>query len=262
MFIEIDGNKVFALSFGAGPRTFLAHSGWVGNFEDWVATLAPLSGRWRTVVYDHRGAGETQVPLEAISVEALVEDVFRVMDALAIDRYVLGGFSRGVDIVLRAVLRHPERFDGLVLMNGRGDVVAPDGTTPPRVPPSRWPGQTHTERLRWFAERSVPEADSEHIRRWAVDILSRSPAEVAERLLTMDAESIDWPNRLSQLTLPALLIHGDKDPFCHTPTMHYLHSLFRDGKLVIREETGHLPAMARPHDVAREIDAFLDGLPG
>src|SRR5690606_4520434 len=85
MFLEIDGNKVFSLSFGSGPRTLLAHSGWVGNFEDWIATLAPLSGRWRTVVYDHRGAGETQVPVGSISVDAMVSDVFGVMDALGIE---------------------------------------------------------------------------------------------------------------------------------------------------------------------------------
>ena len=58
MSFDIDGNKVFALSVGAGPRTILAHSGWIGNFEDWIATLAPLSERWRTVVYDRRGAPE------------------------------------------------------------------------------------------------------------------------------------------------------------------------------------------------------------
>jgi hypothetical protein len=34
MFLDIDGNKVFTLSFGAGPRTILAHSGWIGNCED------------------------------------------------------------------------------------------------------------------------------------------------------------------------------------------------------------------------------------
>lgn len=43
MFLDIGSNKVFALSFGKGTRTILAHSGWVGNFEDWIATLAPLS---------------------------------------------------------------------------------------------------------------------------------------------------------------------------------------------------------------------------
>ena len=67
MFLELDGNKVFTLSFGSAPRTFLAHSGWIGNFEDWIATLAPLSETWRTVVYDHRGAGVTQAPIEKIT---------------------------------------------------------------------------------------------------------------------------------------------------------------------------------------------------
>ncbi|MCU0870672.1 MAG: alpha/beta hydrolase, partial [Burkholderiales bacterium] len=69
---------------------------------------------------------------------------------MKIDRCVLGGFSRGVAIVLRAALRAPERFDSLVLMNGHGDVRLPDGETPARPPPSKWPGDTHLDRLRWF----------------------------------------------------------------------------------------------------------------
>lgn len=77
MFLDIDGHRVFTLSFGAGPRIFLAHSGWIGNVEDWLATLAIMSQEWRTVVYDHRGAGETRVPVEAISAEALRDDIFR-----------------------------------------------------------------------------------------------------------------------------------------------------------------------------------------
>jgi pimeloyl-ACP methyl ester carboxylesterase len=154
-FLDIDGNKVFALSFGKGPRTFLAHSGWIGNFEDWIAVLAPLSETWRTVVYDHRGTGETPVPVEKITDEALVDDVFRVMDALGIDRCVLGGFSRGSVTALRAVVRDPARFEGLVLMNGTGGVQRPDAAPRPRVAPSQWPGETFRERLSWFRGRGA-----------------------------------------------------------------------------------------------------------
>ena len=132
MYLDIDGNKVFALSFGTGPRTFLAHSGWIGSFEDWIATLAPLSATWRTVVYDHRGAGETSVPVQRITPEALVDDVFAVMDRLQIETCVLAGFSRGTVTALRAVLKHPERFEGLVLVNGHGEVRAPDVAMQPK----------------------------------------------------------------------------------------------------------------------------------
>lgn len=263
VFLDIDGNKVFALSFGSGPRTLLAHSGWVGNVEDWIATLAPLSASWRTVVYDHRGTGETVVPPERITSEALVDDVFRVMDTLGIERCVLGGFSRGVSTVLRAALRAPERFDGLVLMNGHGEVRLPDDTTPPRPPPSQWPGATHADRLHWFAERCTPEPDVEHVRRWARNILSRATEAAAERLGTLRPEPVvDWPDALAWLRLPTLIVHGEHDPLAQTPAMHHLASLIPGSRLVVMEGSGHLPAMTRPQDVAREIDSFLRSLPG
>lgn len=258
MFLDIDGNKVFALSFGRGPMTFLAHSGWVGNVEDWIATLAPLSESWRTVTYDHRGTGETQVAVDKISAEALVDDVFRVMDALQIDKCVLAGFSRGTVTALRAVLRDSGRFEGLVLMNGYGEIKKPGMTFPPRVPPSKWPGETFHDHLTWFADRCLPEPESDHIRRWAVNILSRSTPEAADRLFTIEAaQQIDWPAKLAELKLPTLLIHGEKDALYSTDGMEYAQSIIPNSKLVILDGSGHLPAMVRPFDVAKVIDDFF-----
>lgn len=258
MFLDIDGNKVFTLSFGNAPRVFLAHSGWIGNFEDWIATLAPLSETWRTVVYDHRGAGETVVPVDRITPEALVDDVFRVMDSLGIERCVLAGFSRGTVTALRAVLQAPERFEGLVLMNGSGGVPLPGTPVRPRAAPSSWPGANFSARLQWFAERCTPEPDSGHIRRWAQNILSRSTAEVADKIFVMESETqIDWPTRLGALRMPTLLVQGLQDPFCQTETMQYLQSLIPDSKLVLLENTGHLPAMTEPLAVAKIINDFF-----
>ena len=73
LFLDIDGNRVFARTLGSGPRTFLAHSGWVGNFEDWIATLSLLSEDWRVVVYCHRGSGETRVAPDRITADALID---------------------------------------------------------------------------------------------------------------------------------------------------------------------------------------------
>ena len=260
MFLDVDGNKVFTLSFGSAPRTFLAHSGWIGNFEDWIATLAPLSESWRTVVYDHRGSGETRVPVDAISDEALVGDVFRVMDALGIERCVLAGFSRGTKTVLRAALQHPDRFSGLVLLSGYGEIQRPGAPASPRVAPSNWPGASFTERLRWFAERCLPEPGSEHIKLWATNILSRATPEAADRIFMMQPrEQIDWAERLSRLNIPTLLVHGDRDAFYAMDTMVYAQTLIPGSQLVVMEGSGHLPTMVRPQDVADAINAFFDG---
>ncbi len=258
MFLDIDGNQVFTLDFGPGPRTLLAHSGWIGNFEDWICALAPLSKSWRTVVYDHRGTGETRVPVDRISHESLIDDVFRLMDALKIDRCVLAGFSRGAITALRAVLRHPDRFEGLVLMNGHAGVVPPGTTATARPPFPTWPGETFRDKLEWFAQLFTPEPGTEHVRRWATNILSRATPEAAERINAMEpVETIDWETALPTIRIPTLLIHGARDPLCSEPAMRYIESRIAGSKLVVLEGAGHIPAMVQPMTIAREIEAYF-----
>ena len=258
MFLEIDGNKVFTLAFGSGPRTILAHGGWISTVEDWLATLAPMSARWRTVTYDHRGAGLTRVPVERISTQALVDDILRVMDALSIDRCVMAGFSRGTVAAMRAVVAHPDRFDGLVLMNGCGEVRSPELAVAPRRAPSTWPGATHADRLRWFIERCTPEPGVEHIRRWGEYILARGTPEAADRLFVMEADApIDWARRLPDMRTPTLIVHGELDAFYAIEHMRYTQSLIPDSELVVMEGTGHLPTLTRPLEVAAHIERFF-----
>jgi pimeloyl-ACP methyl ester carboxylesterase len=55
------------------------------------------------------------------------------------------------------------------------------------------------------------------------------------------------------LNLPTLLLHGEKDFACNIETQRYLQSLIPGSKLVVFEGAGHVPAMARPAEVAAAI---------
>jgi pimeloyl-ACP methyl ester carboxylesterase len=258
MFLDIEGHKMWAVDIGAGPRTILAHSGWTGTFEDWIDIMGLMSPRWRAVAYDHRGAGESAFPPETISTEALVDDVFRVMDKMKIDRCVIGGFSRGTWIVLQAVLRDPSRFDGLILMNGAGGVQRPDAPPTQRIGLAKFPGETYRDKLRWFMERCTPEPDVEHVRRLGVNVLQRATPEAAQALGDIKLPETDWVGRLSELKIPTLLIHGEKDFAIDEASMRYAQSLIPNSKLVILEGSGHVPSITRPKDIHAAIVEFFE----
>jgi pimeloyl-ACP methyl ester carboxylesterase len=84
MFITLPNAKLFSTAFGRSTApAFLALSGWIGSWEDWLEPLALLSAHYHTISYDHRGSGITIAPLASITFDQLVDDVFTILDAFA-----------------------------------------------------------------------------------------------------------------------------------------------------------------------------------
>ena len=119
MFLKFEDAELFVSSFGKGPPTLIAHGGWVGSGELWSQPFEILSRSWRTITYDHRGTGATINHAPAITFEILVQDLFKVLDALSVEPCVLASEPSGACIALEAALRDPSRFKGLVIVDGR-----------------------------------------------------------------------------------------------------------------------------------------------
>ena len=103
VFLDVNGVRLHALVFGDGPRTLIAVGGWTGSWEVWEEPIAQLTASgWRCVAYDHRGSGESPVDPALITVEAMIDDVAGVLDALGIERCILAGESRRRLQALRA----------------------------------------------------------------------------------------------------------------------------------------------------------------
>jgi pimeloyl-ACP methyl ester carboxylesterase len=231
-----------------GPRdspAFLAHGGWVGNWELWQEPFRLMQPRWRCISYDHRGAGSTQATADQIEPQALVDDVIRVLDHLDVRECVLAGESLGALTCMTAALQRPDRIAGLVLVDGTpkggGADALIDGAR------SDFPAT-----VRWFVDACVPEPDSEHIRRWGRQILLRAEPEAAARILEVHGEVTP---EAGQLTVPTLLIHGEQDAIVPVDAARALASLIPDARLVTLPETGHVPTLTRPDLV---VDAIED----
>jgi pimeloyl-ACP methyl ester carboxylesterase len=252
MFLKSADADLFVTAAGAGPRTFVAHGGWVGSGELWLLPFEQLSRRWRCVTYDHRGTGATVNRAPKITFDTLVDDLFRVLDALEIDECVLAGESSGAMVVLAAALRHPERFSGLVLVDGRYQGGRSAGA-------GRFIEGCKADfeaTMEMFIAACIPEEDCAAERRWGKQIVMRSSGPDAVQLMEC-MEPVRIEDRLPRIVQPTLVIHGTRDVITPMANSETLAQKSPDSRLVIIEGAGHVPTMTRPDQVVRAIDDFF-----
>lgn len=249
MFLEVNGVRLHALVFGDGPRTLLAVGGWTGSWEVWEEPIAQLTARgWRCIAYDHRGAGESPVDPALITVDAMIEDVVGVLDALDTDRCILAGESQGGAVAQYAAARRPSRFEGLVLSAPAPTGRREDGSAFSDLCRSDYPAA-----VAGFVERSFPEPDSDHLKRWARNVLLRAEAEQAARIIEMwrDQDVPDVDPR--QIDIPALILHGTADAIVPIDVSRRLAELLPDAELLELDGIGHVPTMTQPDAVVAAI---------
>ncbi len=255
MFISIGDAKVFASSYGSkASPAILGIGGWIGSWELWSEPFSILSQDWRTITYDHRGAGATTAPLETITFEQLVDDVFTVLDAFDVEHSILAAESAGALTALGAALKNPQRITGLVIVDG----LYFRKTTQENDPFLYGLRNNYPATLDFFVEACVPEPDSEHIKRWGRQIINRASQDAAIALHLLTGE-IDLRDELHRVTQPTLIIHGEADDIVPIDDARWLANKLPNSKLVSIKGAGHVPTMTCPTDVTREIYNYFRG---
>jgi pimeloyl-ACP methyl ester carboxylesterase len=246
MLLPVEGHHLHTVDLGQGTPLVL-HSGWVASWGLWLPLVERLQTRWRCVAYDHRGTGASTFPPEAISAEALVDDLFRVLDALAVEQAVLAGESLGCMVCLKAVLRDPSRFLGLITVGGFPRVPAQRGEAAV-ADPVDWP-----IRIAKFVDACLPEPDAEPMHRLAEGTLLPSGPEAAAR---MSAALAGTSPELEAVAVPTLVIHGALDALAPVAGAHELANTIPGAQLVVIDDAGHVPPLTRPDAVASAINSW------
>ena len=103
------------------------YTGLPGNRNDFRDHYDALARIGRTIVYDHRGHGDSTNDgnSEAYCFDQLVRDLDGLLTALDVEQCDLLGHSMGGMVALRYVLGHSQRVASLVLMDT--SARAPDG---------------------------------------------------------------------------------------------------------------------------------------
>lgn len=101
----------------AGPGLVLLH-GYLASTAIWQPAIAGLAPTVRTLAVDLPGAGYSERPATApYDLPWFAERLIDLLDAVGLERPLLGGHSLGGAIALHAAARHPDRVAGLVLVS-------------------------------------------------------------------------------------------------------------------------------------------------
>ena len=246
MLLPVEDHHLRIADLGSGTPLLL-HNGWVAAWDLWLPTIELLQHDWRCIAYDHRGAGASTFPPEAITAPALVDDVFRVLDALEVEHCVIAGESIGCLVVAQAVLRAPERFRGLVLVGGltRGQPLAEQRAAAARAD---WPG--YVDR---FVSACLPEADAGPLHRWGCGTLLPAGPEAA---VTMTAAHEGVAPELERIAVPTLIVHGARDAVAPVEVAREAATRIPEARLVVLDDAGHVPILTRPHQVAGAVSSW------
>lgn len=248
MFVAADGYLLNTVEFGSGPLTFVAHGGWVGNWELWQEPFQLMQSR--CISYDYRGAGASTFPPDSITPDGLVDDLFAVLDHYEVESCVLAGESLGALTCLQAVLREPARFAGLVLVDGVP--AASKQQMSPLVEGSR---TDYPRTVAGFIDACVPEPDSEHIRRWGRQILLRAEPEAAARMFEAHYEQ-NTAVDIRQIAVPTLVVHGGQDAIVPVALGEAVAEAIPQAELTVIPDAGHIPTLTRPQEVVDAIDRW------
>lgn len=247
------------LSAGSGWPLILLHA-FPLNADLWRPQLERLPGGWRFLAPDLRGFGPAGAPVSTVSIDEIAAGVLGFMDALEIEKAVIGGLSMGGYVTMALYRTAPERFTGMVLANTRAGADTEDGRSARermaalvrREGPAAVASEMMAKLLGVTSQRARPHLQS-LVRRL---IESNTADAIAAASLAMK----DRPDSMSTLersAVPALILTGDEDTIIPVSESEAMARAIPRSQLVVLTAAGHLSSLEVPDDFSEALGNFL-----
>ena len=251
--IAVDGIPIHYEATGGGEPTVVLVHGSGGSSAVWMRQLEGLADIARIVALDLPGHGQSGgTGIGTIAEAAGVVRGF--LDALSMEKVVLGGHSMGGAVVQAVALAHPERLAGLILV-GTGARL--------RVMPKIFAelGGEYPQGVRFVIDLALASAAPSELR----SALVRQTLPVPPSVLIGDfraCDAFDVLDRIGDVAAPTLVVCGAEDRLTPPRYSRYFHERIRGSRLAIVEGAGHYVQVERADETTDAIRDFLLGETG
>jgi len=212
----IHSNSLALRAEGQGNKTVVLIHGFCEDHRIWDGFAAPLASRYRVVMPDLPGFGQSPLPTDrAVSIVGMAQAVHAALQSLGIERPILIGHSMGGYVALAYAQQYPEALAGLGLFHSS---ALPDSAERQQIR-TRVIAEVRANGVADYIQNLVPglfASDHRAAHQPVIDELVARASQLSPEAVAQAAAAMrDRPDRqavLQKLLVPVLWVVGKADP--------------------------------------------------
>jgi pimeloyl-ACP methyl ester carboxylesterase len=273
-FVKLGGLDVHYKQRGDGSPVIILLHGYGASTFSWRSVMKPLADYGKVIAYDRPAFGLTERPLPGdwqgdspYSLDSQTSLLLALMDEMKIKKAILVGNSAGGTVALNAALKHPDRVQGLVLVDA---AIFVDKQKPQwqqfimKLPQLRRVGPLFIRSIENKGDdllRSAwhdPEKVTSEILEGYRKPLQANNWDKALWEYTIVSGASNLQNRLGEVNVPALVISGDDDQIIPLDDSLRLAQSIPGARAKVMYACGHVPQDECPDQFMIALGDFID----
>ncbi|WP_091952953.1 alpha/beta fold hydrolase [Polaribacter sp. Hel1_33_78] len=267
-FIEIDGMQVHYRDEGQGFPIVLVH-GTASSLHTWNDWTKDLKKKYRVIRMDLPAFGITGPNKNAdYSIENYTYFLQQFLMKINVAKFHLAGNSLGGNIAWNYAAEHPEQIEKLILIDASG---LPTNKPQPAVfKMAKTPVLSSLFLYvtpKFFIKKNMEEvyADNSKVTDAIITRYHKMALRVGNRQAFIDRAKTDFKlgakanlEKLKSIQTPSLLIWGAQDSWIPLDNGKQMDRMLTNSKLVILENSGHVPMEENPAESLEALNGFLE----
>lgn len=268
--VRVDGDDVdlHYRTGGSGPPLVFLHGiGLDAATVSWRHALPALADERTVYAPDLPGHGESDKPNRAYTTAYYLEAIEAFLDALDVDEPAMAGLSMGGALALGHALDGGS-VERLVLVNSYGlggdaywRTAASGILQTPLLGNMLWQGVSASKPAIRTGLRSMGATEpSQELVDDVDSVVDRQTVRAMRRWQRSEFRRTgfrtNYADRLDELTVPTLLIHGDEDPLLPPAWSRKAAAKVSESEIELVENCGHNPPRERPEQFNSAVQSF------
>ena len=260
--IQSDDAEIVYRVLGDGPPLVLLHPFPVTH-EFWMPVAEALATRYRVVLPDLRGHGDSGIGEGPATMEKHAADIARVMDDAEVGPASLIGVSIGGYALFEFWRKHRGRVAALGLCNTKAQADGPEA----RAGRLQAANDVLARGTEPFFESLIPRVLAKTTREMRPDLVDgamrmmrKLSAEDVAQLQRGMAARPDSVETLKTINVPTLLVTGEEDGMSGVNEAELMRRHIPGSQLRVIPKAGHYSAWEQPEETTKLLRQFLDGL--